>query len=97
MGDYSEAIVLTVAVLASAFIVKHLIDAVVRIMADRRAALPTERESGIAQRLERIEAAVDAIALEVERVGESQRFSTRLLHGEGALDPAPAARQRTPV
>lgn len=33
-------------------------------------------------RLERIEQAVDAIAIEVERVSESQRFQTRLL-GEG--------------
>jgi hypothetical protein len=30
-------------------------------------------------RLERIELAVDAIALEVERMAESQRFTTRLL------------------
>jgi hypothetical protein len=30
-------------------------------------------------RLERIEQAVDAIALEVERMAESQRFTTRLL------------------
>jgi hypothetical protein len=32
-----------------------------------------------AQRLERVEQAVEAIALEVERVGEGQRFVTRLL------------------
>jgi hypothetical protein len=36
-----------------------------------------------AQRLERIEQAVDAIALEVERVSEGQRFVTRLLTGDG--------------
>jgi hypothetical protein len=33
----------------------------------------------VADRLERIEQAVDAIALEVERMAESQRFTTRLL------------------
>ncbi|HEX3866465.1 MAG TPA: hypothetical protein VHV78_06910 [Gemmatimonadaceae bacterium] len=32
----------------------------------------------VEQRLARIENAVDAIAIEVERVGESQRFATRL-------------------
>jgi hypothetical protein len=32
-----------------------------------------------AQRLERVENAVDAIALEIERVGEGQRFVTKLL------------------
>jgi hypothetical protein len=39
----------------------------------------TPRElSTINVRLERIEAAVDAIALEVERISESQRFTARL-------------------
>ena len=34
---------------------------------------------GVDQRLERIEQAVDAIAVEVERLAEGQRFATRLL------------------
>jgi len=41
-------------------------------------------------RLERIEQAVDAIALEVERISEGQRFTTRLL-GERAAERLPAA------
>jgi hypothetical protein len=42
------------------------------------------------QRLERIEQAMDAIAIEVERVSEGQRFVTRLLseRGGGALGGA---------
>jgi hypothetical protein len=56
-------------------------------------------ESG--QRLERIEQAMDAIAIEVERVSEGQRFVTRLLserHGGalGAAQSAPEA-MRVPV
>ena len=45
------------------------------------------------QRLERIEQAMDAIAIEVERVSEGQRFVTRLLseRGGGALGTAQAA------
>ena len=43
-------------------------------MAERNRTSPHVEE-----RLERIEQAVDAIALEVERVAESQRFTTRLL------------------
>ncbi len=35
--------------------------------------------SDSAQRLERVENAVEAIALEIERVGEGQRFVTKLL------------------
>ena len=37
------------------------------------------------ERLERIEQAVDAIAIEVERVSEGQRFVTRLLSERGGL------------
>ena len=35
--------------------------------------------SDVAQRLERMEQAIDAIAIEVERISEGQRFTTRLL------------------
>ena len=47
--------------------------------------------SETAHRLERMEQAMDAIAIEVERVSEGQRFMTRLLsesRGEAALIPA---------
>ena len=43
--------------------------------------------------MERIEQAVDAIALEVERVGESQRYQAKLL-AEANLMPALGASQR---
>lgn len=45
-----------------------------------------ERESGqprvppdVTARLERIEQAVDAVAIEIERISEGQRFTTKLL------------------
>ena len=47
------------------------------------AATAAPAESG--QRLERIEQAVDAIAIEVERVSEGQRFVTRLFSERGGL------------
>jgi hypothetical protein len=52
--------------------------------ASRTAMAPAApAESGV--RLERIEQAVDAIAIEVERVSEGQRFVTRLLSERGGL------------
>ena len=48
-----------------------------------------------AQRLERLEASVDAIAVEIERVSEGQRFVTKLL-SEPQPAPALGAGQRTP-
>jgi hypothetical protein len=50
------------------------------------------------ERLERIEQAVDAIAIEVERVSEGQRFVTRLLSERApAIGAAPAEPVRVPV
>lgn len=48
----------------------------VRLQARERAALPTAQ---LEERLLRIEQAVDAIAVEVERMSESQRFVTKVL------------------
>ena len=42
-------------------------------------AQPRNVTSGDSDRMERLEAAVDAIAIEVERISESQRFSVSLL------------------
>ena len=52
-------------------------------------------------RLDRLEAAVDAIAIEVERISESQRFTVGLLaerlpgRGDRVELPAPASTKRT--
>lgn len=42
---------------------------------DARTSIPTD----VAARLERMEHAIDAIAVEVERISEGQRFTTKLL------------------
>jgi hypothetical protein len=55
---------------------------------DRKPELPSE----VTERLARMEQAIDAIAVEVERISEGQRFTTKLLAErprEGA--PLPAA------
>ena len=45
----------------------------------RQPRVPSE----VAERLERMERAIEAVAIEVERISEGQRFTTRLL-SEGA-------------
>jgi hypothetical protein len=42
--------------------------------------------NGSAQRLERIEQAVEAMAVEIERISEGQRFTTRLLSSRADAD-----------
>lgn len=44
----------------------------------------------VSNRLERIEQAVDAIAVEVERISEGQRFTTKLLSDTRAQNVLPA-------
>jgi len=53
--------------------------------------------SDVSARLERMEQAIDSIAVEVERISEGQRFTTKLLSegrgGEVPQIPPPAAAQ----
>lgn len=50
--------------------------------------VPPRELSAINGRLERIETAVDSIALEVERISEAQRFSARLQSEQSPRLPA---------
>jgi truncated hemoglobin YjbI len=52
--------------------------------------------SDLEARLERIEAAVESIAIEVERNGELQRFNARLARGEPAPELQRIKRPITP-
>jgi hypothetical protein len=54
----------------------------------RRPRAPGALPSDLTERLERIERAVDVTALEVERIGEGQRFLTRALGERSVADPA---------
>jgi len=58
-----------------------------------RPGLPPQALTETAQRLERLEGAVDSIAVEIERISEGQRFVTKLL-SEGQHLPAIGAGQR---
>ncbi|MBL8959228.1 MAG: hypothetical protein JNJ98_05205 [Gemmatimonadetes bacterium] len=63
--------------------------AAVRLIWTRTRPKPVPlRDTEADLRMERLEQAVDAIAIEVERVGEAQRFQARLLN-EGAAQPLP--------
>lgn len=57
---------------------------------DRRGAAP-EMPPEALQRLQHMEQAIDAIAVEVERISEGQRFTTKLL-SERAREPLPEQR-----
>jgi hypothetical protein len=75
LGAFVTAIVLAVGVpVARAY--SRRMDA-----QSRNPQIPSE----VAARLERMEQAIDSVALEVERISEGQRFTTKLLsEGKGA-------------
>lgn len=69
-----------IAFFASAAIsIKVIAAAVLRYQENRIKADRSDTPGVTDQRLERIEHAVDAIAIEIERISEAQRFTTKLL------------------
>jgi len=86
-----------VMVAVSLFIsVAYSINAIARAaVAHRKEQARLDRETNptlTEARLARIEQAVDAIALEVERISEGQRFTTKLLSKQARSLPKPAQR-----
>lgn len=79
-GVPEELVMMVIAVCAMIVIVV-IGGPIVRMIANRvmrrppPAALPTD----VSQRLERIESAVDTMAIEVERISEAQRYTAKLL------------------
>lgn len=63
-----------------------------RIRRAERQALPPTNDPMTAERIARIEAAVESIAIEVERISEAQRFTTKLLAEKNASTPDGSAR-----
>ncbi len=76
-----EAIVAVAGIVLGCLTAIFVVGAIAWAAVKRRqqGALPEEAMERIDSRMERIELAVDSIAVEVERVSEGQRFVTRLL------------------
>jgi hypothetical protein len=73
------------------FVLTPLSLALVRRVFRTTSKMPTSREwNDMPKRMEKLEQAIDAVAIEVERISEGQRFVTRLMT-ENELRPAMAA------
>jgi hypothetical protein len=66
---------------------------VLSIVNRRRPILSDGKVDEIAQRLARMEQAIDATAVEVERISEAQRFTTKLLVDKGHQVPSETPRR----
>lgn len=96
-GGFSQNQVMTLSVLSIILIWFPLAFGTARAIWKRsgRPGPPPAVFTETAQRLERLEASVDAIAVEIERISEGQRFVTKLL-SESQPAPMLGAGQRTP-
>ena len=93
--DIVRVVFTTIAVIALGV---PIIRAVSRRFIDRPRAAPID--SDLRTRLERIEQAIDAVAIEVERISEAQRFQARLMtegRGNAASVSAPESRAKDPA
>ena len=64
---------------------------------DRDAGRPPAIPPDVQARLERMEQAIDSIAVEVERIAEGQRFTTKLLSERASEGALPAASTKPEV
>lgn len=79
--DQSEFIIAMTSILMGGTIAIAIITTVAKLIAKRRdpSALGSGAVAQLDERLARMEQAIDAMAVEVERVSEGQRFTTKLL------------------
>jgi hypothetical protein len=96
-GGFGSKQVMALSILSIIFIFFPLATGIGRAIFKRsaRPGPPPAVFTDTAQRLERLEASVDAIAVEIERVSEGQRFVTKLL-SESQPAPVLGAGQRAP-
>ncbi len=97
-GGLSPENVTMLAVVFMLFVLAPMAIAAARLMW-RRAVYPRQATPAADSnhRLERVEQAIDAVAVEVERISEGQRFVTRLLTEGPARIPLASQRSPEPV
>jgi hypothetical protein len=97
MGDNATATIVAVALFGALASLAFSINAIARAWVARgrdEARLASDPSAQLTDaRLARLEQAVDAIALEMERMSEAQRFTAKLLNDQGRVAPTPIRRQ----
>ena len=83
--ELGEFLAITLTVLTGSVVVIRLAFAAARRL-EAKSKSP-QMPSDLAARLERIEHAIDSVAIEVERISEGQRFTTKMLSERAAHPP----------
>ncbi len=95
-GDIPPGVMNVISMGLTGFVVVALGLPIVRMIARRLEPRPKAEPTQDNPRLERLEQAVDAIAIEIERVSEGQRYTNKLLSEVRAL-PAPNPLEQWPL
>jgi hypothetical protein len=84
--DRYEFLIAMMGILMTGGVTTALIVTVGRVIAQRKAppSLPPGSVAQLDERLSRMEQAIDAMAVEMERVSEGQRFTSKLLADRAA-------------
>ena len=97
MGENATAAIVAVALFGALASLAFSINAIARAWVARgrdEAKLAAEPSAQLTDaRLSRLEQSVDAIALEMERLSEAQRFTAKLLSDQGRVAPPLARKQ----
>lgn len=95
MGDVLQfaAVMATIAIVTVGSYAS--IKATNRIWGKEKGASPRELDE-LRQRLEQLQQSMDSVAIEVERISEGQRFTTKLLSERQEGEPVPALSKPAP-
>jgi hypothetical protein len=93
MDDPAKVVIVLSVLATAAYTVRSVARGAIAVARDKGRFGELGNGSLTEARLARIEAAVDAIAIEVERISEGQRFTTRLLSDNKLLYPRPDRRE----
>jgi hypothetical protein len=77
--DPGEVLMLATVCFAGVAIVRTIANTILRLREQKPGGIESQISAVSDERIARIEAAVESIAIEVERISEGQRFTTRLL------------------
>lgn len=95
-GPFTSNQLTAISVLSILFVAAPLAFAMIRIALHRAAHAPAPQiPKDVADRLERMEQGIEAVALEVERIGEGQRFVTQLMSDRAQRAALPEGVPRT--
>jgi hypothetical protein len=89
-----EAIVALVSIVMTGLILYPLVRALARRVEGSPSRKAPELPAANDPRLERMEQAIEAIAVEIERISEAQRFTTKLLSERNAPSAMPGDTSR---